>query len=177
MSLTVILGGARSGKSGMAQRLARATGRPVVFLATATAGDDEMAARIERHRRERPTDWVVIEEPVDLSGTLERIDGEDTVIIDCVTLWLSNVLGIGWSEPTILAGAAETAQRAGTRPGETIVVSNEVGMGVVPVTPLGRSFRDLAGRVNRTWVDAADRAGLVVAGRVLPLLMPLKWDE
>jgi adenosylcobinamide kinase/adenosylcobinamide-phosphate guanylyltransferase len=175
MSLTVILGGARSGKSRLAQDLVGGTKREVVFIATATPGDEEMAARIDHHRRERPSHWVTIEEPLDLSHTLVRVAPEATVIVDCLTLWLANVMAAGWETSAIVADATRAAATAVARAGETIVVSNEVGMGVVPPSSLGRAFRDLAGRVNQIWVGAADRAGLVVAGRVLPLVELPQW--
>jgi adenosyl cobinamide kinase/adenosyl cobinamide phosphate guanylyltransferase len=176
MSLTVLLGGARSGKSTAAQSLAVETMRPTTYLATATAGDEEMAERISRHRRGRPQGWTTIEEPVLLQHALEKISDQDTVIIDCLTLWLSNVMGAGTPESAVLEDATATAAFAAARQGETIAVTNEVGLGLVPPNPLGRQFRDLAGRVNRVWVDHSARSGFVVAGRILPLLEISDWE-
>ena len=168
MPLVLLVGGARSGKSGLALRLARGQPAPVVFIATAEAGDGEMAARIEEHRRERPLSWRTIEEPLRLHGTLEAIDEESCVVIDCLTLWTANALErLGGARAEQQAKAA-VAIAAG-RPGLTIAVTNEVGLGLVPDNPLGRGYRDLLGRVNIIWADAADRAYVLVAGRPLEL--------
>lgn len=177
MALTVLLGGARSGKSAAAQSMAVGTGLPVTYIATATAGDDEMADRIRHHRTERPTDWTTLEVPLQLGEALAGIAGDDTVIVDCLTLWLSNMMGEGIPEAEIIRTAATGAALAEDRAGETIVVTNEVGLGLVPHNPLGRQFRDLAGRINRIWADHAGRTGFVVAGRILPLLEVSDWKE
>lgn len=177
MPLTVLLGGARSGKSSAAQSLAVAIGRSVTYLATATPGDDEMAERIARHRDERPAEWTTLEEPIRLQDALTGITDADTVIVDCLTLWLSNMMGSGATEPTILSEAAAAAAMAAGRQGETIAVTNEVGLGIVPPNPLGRQFRDLAGRVNRIWVEHSNRTGFVIAGRIMPLLDISDWKE
>lgn len=176
MALTVLVGGARSGKSSAAQSLAAELGQPVTYLATATAGDEEMAERINRHRSDRPSTWATVEEPLDLSAALGGIVHTDTVVIDCLTLWLTNMMGTGATDSNILAAASTVAGTTSRRPGETIVVTNEVGLGLVPPNPLGRRFRDLAGQVNRLWVEQSARAGLVVAGRILPLLTPARWN-
>jgi adenosylcobinamide kinase / adenosylcobinamide-phosphate guanylyltransferase len=154
LTLVVYLGGARSGKSTEAVRRASKEGAPVTFIATGQAGDDEMADRIERHRRERPPEWRTIEEPVDLEGALASVPDTDTVIIDCLSLWIANG-----------GDGAVPAPRAGY----TIAVTNEVGLGIVPVNALARAYRDELGRVNAAWVDAADEAYFVVAGRRLRL--------
>ncbi|HXV33805.1 MAG TPA: bifunctional adenosylcobinamide kinase/adenosylcobinamide-phosphate guanylyltransferase [Gaiellaceae bacterium] len=170
MSLTFLVGGARSGKSALAVRLASAWDGPVIFLATAEARDDpELAARIARHRLERPAGWRTVEVPVDLHGELGRVPGRAFVVVDCLTLWTANALESGWSDEDVERAAADTAALAAGRPSPTVVVSNEIGMGVIPATPLGRSFRDLLGRVNAVFADRADRACLVVAGRTLEL--------
>ena len=165
MTLTMLLGGARSGKSALAVRLAVETGRSVTFVATGEARDAEMAARIDAHRRERPTAWTTLEEPLDLRGALERAPEADTVVVDCLSLWVANLLERGL-EPD------DVAEVAAGRAAPTIAVSNEVGLGIVPATELGRVFRDLLGRVNAAWVDASDRALFVVAGRALELKEP-----
>jgi adenosyl cobinamide kinase/adenosyl cobinamide phosphate guanylyltransferase len=168
MPLLLLIGGARSGKSKLAVRLAQEQTAPVVFIATSEAGDDEMRARIEQHRRERPPSWQTIEEPLRLRETLETIDARSCVVVDCLTLWTANALArLGAVHAETQAGAA--AATAAARAGLTIAVSNEVGLGLVPDNPLGRSYRDLLGRVNTLWADAAERAYLLVAGRALPL--------
>lgn len=173
MALVLLLGGARSGKSALALRLAAEQSAPVVWLATAEPGDAEMAERIERHRRERPPSWRTIEEPLRLTETLAAlaVHSDSCVVIDCLTLWTANALErLGAAEAEAQAAAAAAACAA--RSGATIAVSNEVGLGLVPDNPLGRSYRDLLGRVNALWADAASRAYLVVAGRALPLPKP-----
>ena len=168
MPLTVLIGGARSGKSALALRLA-ADAEQVVFVATAEARDEEMAERIERHRRERPAGWRVVEEPVALREAIEAAPPAGYVVVDCLSLWVSNLLEAGWADEAVKTEAERTARAAADRPGATVVVSNEVGLGVVPATPLGRRYRDLLGRVNATFAAAADEALFVVAGRALPL--------
>jgi adenosyl cobinamide kinase/adenosyl cobinamide phosphate guanylyltransferase len=172
MGLTFLVGGARSGKSRLAQALAARSGRPVTVIATGEAGDHEMAERIERHRAERPAAWTTIEEPLDLDGAIARADPEGIVVIDCLTLWVSNLLGAGLADGRIEEMAAAAAGRAAARTGGTVAVSNEVGMGVVPANAMARRYADLLGRVNATWAAAADRPYLVVAGRVLRLDRP-----
>lgn len=170
MPLTFLLGGARSGKSGLAVRLAAAWEGPVVVVATAEARDDsEFAARIARHRLERPGSWRTVEEPLDLIGELGRVPDPAFVLVDCLTLWAANAVEAGWSDEEVEQAAVDIAVLAAGRASPTVVVSNEVGMGVVPATPLGRSFRDLLGRVNTEFAARADRACLVVAGRALEL--------
>jgi len=174
MPLTLLVGGARSGKSALAVRLAAASGAPVTFVATATAGDAEMAHRIARHRAERPAGWATIEEPVDLPGTLDRAPDDGCLVIDCLTLWVANMLHRGDGE--IVQAAGRAAGAAAHRPGLTIVVSNDVGSGIVPADPATRRYRDLMGRVNATWAAAATDAYLVVAGRTLRLDRPEHSD-
>jgi adenosylcobinamide kinase / adenosylcobinamide-phosphate guanylyltransferase len=170
MPLTFLVGGARSGKSALAVRLASKWDGPVSFLATAEAGgDEELADRIARHRRERPAGWLTVEEPLDLPGELRRAPEQAFVVVDCLTLWAANALQAGWSKREIERAAATTAALAAGRESPTVVISNEVGMGIVPATPAGRSFRDLLGRVNAVFAGQAHRAYLVVAGRTLEL--------
>ena len=173
MALTVLLGGARSGKSRLAVRLAESSGRPVTFIATAEPRDAEMTDRIARHRTERPDTWSTREEPLDLEGALGAVPGGTTVIVDCLTIWVSNLVEGGQSDREVLNRARAAARVARDRAGAVIAVSNEVGSGIVPMTALGRRFQDLLGEVNAAWVEAADRAGLMVAGRVLWLPQPM----
>jgi adenosyl cobinamide kinase/adenosyl cobinamide phosphate guanylyltransferase len=170
MALTVLLGGARSGKSTLALRRASTFGGPVVFVATGEARDGEMEERIARHRAERPAGWKTVEAPLDLAGALERdVPPGACAIVDCLSLWVANLLQRGDDEEAIVRRAAGVAVFAAARPGPTIAVSNEVGMGVVPPYELGRRYRDVLGRVNAAWVDVAAEAALVVAGRPLAL--------
>jgi adenosylcobinamide kinase/adenosylcobinamide-phosphate guanylyltransferase len=168
MALLLLTGGARSGKSALAVRLASQQSAPVVFLATAQPGDEEMETRIAQHRRERPGSWRTIEEPVRLREAIEAVDGDHCLLVDCLTLWTANALErLGAEEAEARAAAA--ADAAAARPALTIAVTNEVGLGLVPDNPLGREYRDLLGRVNAIWAAAADRAFLLVAGRALEL--------
>jgi adenosyl cobinamide kinase/adenosyl cobinamide phosphate guanylyltransferase len=168
MALVLLIGGARSGKSTLALRLAAAQPAPVAFIATAQAGDEEMAARIAVHVGERPPHWRTIEEPLALGEALAGLDGGDCAIVDCLTLWAANALAAG-DPDAVERDAAAAAAVAAARAGLTIAVTNEVGLGIVPDNPLARSYRDLLGRVNAIWADAAAEAYLVVAGRALAL--------
>ena len=164
---TLLTGGARSGKSRTALRLADAAGAPVTFIATATAGDDEMAARIRRHQAERPDGWLTLEEPVSLDRALASVDDETTVVIDCLALWVTNQLDDDDRE--ICSRADELAAMIAGRSGTSIVVTNEVGFGIVPTNELARRFRDLLGSVNQRVGARADRTLLCVAGGVVPV--------
>jgi adenosylcobinamide kinase/adenosylcobinamide-phosphate guanylyltransferase len=170
MTHVLLTGGARSGKSALAIALARRARAEVVFLATGQPGDDEMAARIARHRAERPVHWTTIEEPSRVLEAIGSVDPGACLIVDCLSLWVANLLATSGLE-AIESAAAAAADAAAARPGTTIVVTNEVGLGVVPPTPLGREYRDILGRVNAIWAERADAAYLVVAGRLLSLLL------
>ncbi len=170
MTLVTLLGGARSGKSRLAVELATATGAPVTYVATGEARDDEMTERIEAHRRARPTGWATVEEPLALEAAVAALPAEHVAIVDCLSLWLANVLERGDTEGEIVASAARAAAAATARSALVVGVSNEVGLGIVPMSPLGRAYRDLLGVVNRTWVQASAEAAFVVAGRPLPLV-------
>ena len=149
-------------------RLASEQHSPVVFIATAQPGDEEMAARIAQHRRERPASWQTIEEPLLLRETIEAVSDENCLVVDCLTLWTANALErLGGAEAE--AQATTAAAAAAARCGLTIAVTNEVGLGLVPDNPLGRDYRDLLGRVNAIWAAAADHAFLLVAGQMLTL--------
>ena len=168
MPIVLLIGGARSGKSQLALRLAAEQPSPVVFVATAEAGDAEMAERIAQHQAERPASWQTIEEPLRLRETIEGIASDSCLVVDCLTLWTANALAeFGQAEAEAQAAAA--ARAASARQGLTVIVTNEVGLGIVPDNALGRTYRDLLGYVNAIWADAADRVLLLVAGRALPL--------
>jgi len=169
MTMTLLLGGARSGKSALAVRTADEWEGPVLFVATAQAQDAEMAARIERHQAVRPADWTTVEEPTAIVEALRKAAPEACVVLDCLSLWVSNLLELGWEDDAVEAEAGAAAAAAAVRQAPTIVVSNEVGLGVVPRTPLGRRYRDLLGRVNAIFAAEADDPILVVAGRKLRL--------
>jgi len=172
--LLFILGGARSGKSATALRLARGAGERVLFAATAEAHDTDMAARIAAHKGERPAAWSTLEEPVELPAALRRTaPGHDAVVVDCLTLWVSNLLLRGEDDPgverTIVERARDLLRVYDEGRATWIVVSNEVGLGVVPPSDLGRRYRDALGRVNQLVAAHADGAYLLVAGLVLDL--------
>jgi adenosyl cobinamide kinase/adenosyl cobinamide phosphate guanylyltransferase len=174
MALTLLLGGARSGKSALAQRLAGPWDGPVTVVATGQARDAEMAERIARHRAARPAGWDTVEEPLELAAALAAAGGDAFVVVDCLTLWVSNLLEQGLDDAGVEARAGAAAATAAARPAPTVAVSNEVGAGIVPADPLSRRYRDLLGQVNAAWAAAADRALLLVAGRAVPLADPLE---
>jgi adenosylcobinamide kinase/adenosylcobinamide-phosphate guanylyltransferase len=169
VAMTLLIGGARSGKSALAVRLASASGREVVFLATGQPLDGEMEARIAAHRAARPPTWRTVEAPVELGAALAVVGDDDTVVLDCLTLWVANLLAAGGADDALLERAGAVAAQTARRNGPTIVVSNEVGSGIVPVNELARRYRDLLGAVNATFASAAERSVLVVAGKVLEL--------
>lgn len=175
MPITLLLGGARSGKSSLAVEIGERSAGPVCFIATAPALDDDMARRIERHRAERPIDWTTVEEPIDLGAALRAIDEHTLVIIDCLTLWVSNLMYAGHPDDGIRDAALATSALAATRAGPVVAVSNEAGMGIHPETSLGRDYRDTLGRVNQVWAAASTTSLLLVAGRALELSDP--WSH
>lgn len=181
--LIFILGGARSGKSTLALDLARRWERSrlqspgVMMVATAPEipGDEDLAARIRAHQNERPAHWATLEEPTNLLDAFERTDTSSDgrcVIVDCLTLWVNNLLWRGDTPEHIISIATRTAQAAATREAPTVVVSNEVGLGIHPASPEGREFRDLLGRVNSIWASQADHNFFLVAGQILHLSDP-----
>jgi adenosylcobinamide kinase / adenosylcobinamide-phosphate guanylyltransferase len=171
--LTVLVGGARSGKSDLAVRLGRAWDGPVVFVATAERIDADIDARIERHIVDRPA-WPTIEEPIELKRALGTATTGALVIVDCLTVWVSNLMRAHQTSAEIIENAHDVAACIVDRSGPTIVVTNEVGLGVHPETELGRDYRDTLGWVNAAFVTRAQRALLLVAGRALPLVDPLE---
>ena len=189
--LILILGGARSGKSAFAERLAASSGRTVTYIATATAGDDEMRTRIAHHRASRPREWHTIEEPLDLAGAVRQAYRfANVLLLDCVTLWLGNMLSQEpgqrenddksieelritsnlFDEACLKQVEALLAVVQSAEPNKTlIVVTNEVGLGVVPAYPLGRVYRDTLGYVNQRLAQAADRVYLMMAGMAVDI--------
>ena len=167
MPFVLLLGGARSGKSAMAERLAGDSGAPVTFIATAEPGDEEMAARIRRHRDQRPAGWRTVEAPIELLAAIESASRGDFLVVDCLTLWVSNLLENGRDAAEIQVAAESISQELAERQG--VVVTNEVGLGIVPANELARAFRDVLGTVNARFAAAAERAILMVAGRALEL--------
>ncbi|OUS05607.1 bifunctional adenosylcobinamide kinase/adenosylcobinamide-phosphate guanylyltransferase [Rhodobacterales bacterium 52_120_T64] len=164
--LTLILGGARSGKSAFAESLATSTNRPRAYIATSQAFDTEMEAKIAKHRLDRGPDWQTIEAPLDIGVALAEVTAKSIVLIDCLTLWLSNQMH---ADADIDAEVANLLTSLSATQNPVICVSNEVGMGLVPDTPLGRHFRDFQGRLNRKVAENADLAVFVAAG--LPLTL------
>jgi len=181
MTCTLVLGGTRSGKSGYAERLARDSGKEVVYVATSRAGDAEMAARIAHHRERRPAHWRTVEEELSLAAVLrEHCSPQRLVVVDCLTLWLSNLMfcdGRAWpdvGEVTLperfhQEHAALLALLEAGAAGDVVFVSNEVGMGIVPWGAVSRCFADEAGRLNQEVAARADRVVFVAAGLPLPL--------
>lgn len=175
-----VTGGARSGKSSYAERLAAARGRPVTYIATLEPLDGEMRARITRHQAQRPAAWRTVEAPRSPAEAARAAPAGDTVLLDCLSLWVSNrLLDLGTDAPSAAQVAAlEAALDAETRAlldllaardGGAVLVSNEVGSGLVPEYALGRAYRDVLGRVNQCAAQTATRAWLCVAGRALEL--------
>lgn len=166
--IELILGGARSGKSRFAQTYAEARGLSVTLIATAQARDAEMAARIARHQAERPADWHTLEEPLHLAQALQQAAGADRcVLVDCLTLWLMNLLEAG--DTVFVAERAALLAALPTLPGEIVFVSNEIGLGVIPLGELSRRFVDEAGWLNQDIARLADNVSFIAAG--LPLAL------
>ncbi len=175
-----VTGGARSGKSAYAERRAAALSQPVTYIATLEPLDEEMRARIARHQAQRPTSWHTTEAPRAPTDAARAVRSTDTILLDCLSVWVSNrLLGLDTDVPSPAAiegldQALHDETRAllqllSDRTGASIIVSNEVGSGLVPEYPLGRAYRDLLGRVNQQVAHTATRAWLLVAGRALEL--------
>ena len=180
MTRTLVFGGARSGKSAHAEKLVAASGKEAVYIATGAAGDAEMAARIVQHRAQRPSHWHTVEEPLALAAALAAWRApEKIVLVDCLTLWLSNLMFCdGTHYPDV--GAIELPARfheeraallaeLATDRGDVVLVSNEVGMGIVPWGAVSRCYADEAGRLNQAVAAACDKVAFVAAG--LPLIL------
>lgn len=176
----LIGGGTRSGKSDFALSLARRLGRRRLFLASARAGDDEMRQRIDRHRRTRGPDFETIEEPLAVADVIRR-GGGDVLVFDCLTLWLANLLLEGQAPEAILDRVADLTDALAAPPLHVLIVTNEVGMGIVPESELGRTFRDLAGLAHQRLAARADEVYFAVLGTMLrlkpqPAFVPLMED-
>jgi adenosylcobinamide kinase/adenosylcobinamide-phosphate guanylyltransferase len=169
--IILVVGGCRSGKSAYALRLAESLPPPRLFVATCPVTDEEMARRVEAHRQARSgRGWETVEEPLDLSGTVDRHRQHNVLLVDCVTLWVNNLMYAAGQqsqdlgEPEIVRACEVLLLAARARRGTLILVTNEVGMGVVPETAAGRLFRDLAGRANQEIAQQADTVTLVSCG-------------
>ena len=181
MTRTLVFGGARSGKSALAERLARDAGKDVIYLATSHAGDTEMETRIAHHRARRPAEWRTVEEPTALAATLRELCAPDRlVLVDCLTLWLTNLMfathqdypevgPIDLSPLFVAERAALLDWLDGPAAGDVVFVSNEVGMGIVPYGAVSRAFADEAGRLNQDVAARCERVLFVAAG--LPLAL------
>lgn len=183
MPILLLLGGARAGKSALAVSIAVRSRAPVTFIATAEANDQEMRNRIVRHRAERPREWTTVEEPIRLAEAVRAVHNGQFLIVDCLTLWASNLMARGEDHESILRDAQEVAALLAGRLEPVVVVSNEVGLGIVPEHAVARRFRDTLGAVNTVFAAAAERAVLVAAGRTLELGSAAKlmdevgWDR
>lgn len=167
--LIFVLGGASSGKSEVALRMAGLRG-PRAFIATGQGLDDEMAARISRHQASRSSDWETVEEPIEAATWLMQQGSQyQTILFDCVTLWLSNLVGIGLTDKVIQTRTTALLDAMRHTAARVVIVSNELGLGLVPAEPSVRVFRDLAGRVNQQIAAEADDVYLVVSGLSLRL--------
>jgi adenosylcobinamide kinase/adenosylcobinamide-phosphate guanylyltransferase len=176
-----VLGGVRSGKSGFALAFAESAAKAGkrTYIATAEARDEEMARRIEEHKRARGGGWFTVEEPLHLEKSIRENAGSGVILIDCMTLWLTNIMAVGadgaggpgrgCEDSEVLKEVEKVSRACSECPGTVIAVSNEVGLGVVPATPLARRFRDLSGRMNQTFGAGADEVFLVSAGIPLKL--------
>jgi adenosylcobinamide kinase / adenosylcobinamide-phosphate guanylyltransferase len=165
--LVLVTGGTRSGKSAFAASVAESTGAWPVYIATALAADQEMAERIAKHRRERGSNWTTVEEPLNITRTLAAMTrGENAVVIDCLTLWLTNIMMQEEDEFELAADimSRELANKLRNLGGTVVVVTNEIGMGVVPADAATRRFRDVAGSVNRLFAQTADEVHFMVSG-------------
>ncbi len=168
-TITLVTGGARSGKSGECQILAEATQSPLAIIATCPIVDDEMHDRVERHKKDRLNrGWQTVEETINLAETIALRPDSETIVVDCLTLWISNLLmadqNDSLDESTMAEKCTALLQQCRRRSGHTFFVSNEVGMGIVPENQLARRFRDLAGRCNQVIAREADRVIFMVSG-------------
>ncbi len=172
--LTLLVGGARSGKSTLAVQMAQRQSAPVTFIATAEPFDDDLRARVAKHREERPVHWTTVECTLDLADAIRAVPDEHFLVVDCLTVWLGNLFAHVSDAPTISRYGHDMNDALRAREGATVVVSNEVGMGIHPETALGREYRDELGRLNQSVAALADTTLLLVAGRAMRLVDP--WE-
>ena len=169
MSCILITGGARAGKSSFAQKLAAESGGKVLFVATAEARDEDMRRRIEKHQKSRPSNWKTLESPSEVAKAISQNGGEyEVIVIDCITMLVSNVMLAADDEETaesaVINEIEALIKAMQTKPSAFIVVSNEVGLGIVPDNELSRNYRDLLGRANQLMAQYADEVYFMVAG-------------
>lgn len=165
LELVLVTGGVRSGKSAYAQKIAESSGAKVFYIATAEALDDEMKIRIKSHKKSRSKTWVTIEEPIYLAKAIDALPpGNKTVILDCLTLFISNLIHKGRSDAQVYSEIKKIMKALRKKAALSIVVTNEVGSGIIPENRLSRRFRDLQGRVNQITAKEADRVCLLVSG-------------
>ena len=169
--LTLLLGGARSGKSTLAVQMAERQSAPVTFVATAEPFDDDLRERVARHRLERPPHWTTVECAIELADAVRAVPDDQFLVVDCLTVWMGNLFAHEVDIPTAVASLVEALT---LRTGHTVVVSNEVGMGIHPETRMGREYRDDLGRLNQAVAAVADATLLLVAGRAVRLHDP--WE-
>lgn len=165
----LITGGARSGKSTFAETKAKAWAVPTAFIATAIAFDNEMSQRIADHRRTRPAGWSTVEEPLHIAQSLKSLSDFETVILDCLTVWLGNTMHHQWDDEQILVEISDFVQELHLRRRNALVVTNDVGLGIVPDNAMTRRYRDLLGKVNSHVANACDHTLFFSAGRAVEL--------
>lgn len=185
--LILVLGGARSGKSELAEKIASRLGGTVTYIATAAIQDPEMAERVKLHQERRPASWITFEEPTNILGVLKNGKQGDVFLLDCVTLWLTNLLlaenlprsGNATEKQEYILEQAQAAAETIHQGHHLIIVSSEVGLGLVPEYPISRTFRDLAGKVNQLLAAKADQVYLTIAGLPLEIksLTEQKWSD
>lgn len=168
--LVLVTGGVRSGKSTYAQKMAESSGAKVFYIATAEALDDEMKIRIKSHRKSRSKAWVTIEEPILVAKAIQAIPhGKNTIILDCLTLFISNLIHKGRADSQVRSEIKDIMKALRKKAGLSIIVTNEIGSGIVPEGRLSRRFRDLQGIVNQIAAKEADRVCLLVSGIPVPI--------
>ncbi|HEV2685436.1 MAG TPA: bifunctional adenosylcobinamide kinase/adenosylcobinamide-phosphate guanylyltransferase [Actinomycetota bacterium] len=171
MSTTLLIGGARSGKSALALEIARKWGGPVTFIATAEPRDDEMSARIAQHRADRDPAWTTLEEPIEMAEAISRPPAEALIVLDCLTLWVSNLFDRGFDRDGETR-AREASAALARRETPSLVITNEVGSGIVPENAAARAYRDLLGSINSIFAADAQHVLFVSAGHVIPMKKP-----
>ncbi|MCP4650507.1 MAG: bifunctional adenosylcobinamide kinase/adenosylcobinamide-phosphate guanylyltransferase [PVC group bacterium] len=172
-NIIFITGSVRSGKSNYAVKLAKQSKQKIIFLATCTPADAEMKQRVRKHKKSRPKNWQTIEEPIDVISVLKQLKDDELVIFDCLTLWVSNLLLSGFEEKEVIKIIEKFVEQLKINKANVIIVSNEVGWGIVPENKLARVFRDIIGTAHQKIAKVSDEAYLMVAG----MPMKIKGDE